>query len=116
MVNANVAPVRSALDNQTYVGHLYRNKNEGDPAKWTYESDLFRQVLFRPADGRRCPPGHGRRRRGISLPGAGSARAVRLPQRLEFEVFLGKGGDPPLDGVFTGYRDFGGVLFPSRIV
>ncbi|MBI4265964.1 MAG: MBL fold metallo-hydrolase [Acidobacteria bacterium] len=25
-------------------------------------------------------------------------------------------GDPPLDAVFTGYRDFGGILFPSRIV
>ena len=25
-------------------------------------------------------------------------------------------GDPPLDGVFTGYKDFGGIVFPSRIV
>lgn len=25
-------------------------------------------------------------------------------------------GDPPLDAVFTGYRDFGGIIFPSRIV
>src|SRR6185503_6839196 len=28
------------MNNRTYVGNLYRNKNAGDPTKWTYEPDL----------------------------------------------------------------------------
>jgi hypothetical protein len=33
------------MNNQTYVGNLFRNRNEGDPTKWTYEADLSRQVV-----------------------------------------------------------------------
>jgi len=33
------------MNNQTYVGNLFRNRNEGDPTKWTYEPDLSRQVV-----------------------------------------------------------------------
>ena len=46
----------------------------------------------------------------------GTLNAENLVERVETKMDVGFTGDTLFEGIYSGYRDFGGVKFPSRLV